>query len=130
MPDRKFLLRSINPATMRRYWEIFFATVILLIAVATAQKTTQSRQAGAEVKPKSAPATSGQNPELVQKGSALFRQNCSFCHGRDATGGETGPDLTRSKLVGQDVDGDKIGAVIRSGRPDKGMPRFDRSDEQ
>jgi cytochrome c oxidase cbb3-type subunit 3 len=28
------------------------------------------------------------------------------------------------------VDGDKIGPVIRNGRPDKGMPPFDRSDQQ
>jgi cytochrome c oxidase cbb3-type subunit 3 len=32
--------------------------------------------------------------------------------------------------VTQDVNGDKIGPVVRNGRPDKGMPRFDRSDEQ
>ncbi len=67
---------------------------------------------------------------MVQKGRALFQQDCSFCHGRDAGGGETGPDLTRSKLVTEDVDGDKIGAVVRNGRPDKGMPRFDFSDEE
>ena len=29
-----------------------------------------------------------------------------------------------------DVDGNKIGPVVRSGRIDKGMPRFDRSDQQ
>lgn len=29
-----------------------------------------------------------------------------------------------------DVDGDKIAPVVRSGRPDKGMPPFDRSDDQ
>ncbi|MGB7598711.1 MAG: c-type cytochrome [Candidatus Sulfotelmatobacter sp.] len=69
-------------------------------------------------------------PALVQKGKALFQQDCSFCHGRDAGGGETGPDLTRSKLVTEDVDGEKIGAVVRNGRPDKGMPRFDFSDEE
>ena len=28
----------------------------------------------------------------------------------------------------EDVDGDKIGAVVRNGRPEKGMPRFDLSD--
>ena len=65
-----------------------------------------------------------------QSGGALFRQDCSFCHGRDAGGGESGPDLTRSKLVTADVDGDKIGPVVRNGRPDKGMPRFDLTDQQ
>ena len=69
-------------------------------------------------------------PELVQSGAALFRQDCSFCHGRDAGGGESGPDLTRSKLVTADVNGDQIGPVVRNGRPDKGMPPFDRSDQQ
>ena len=37
-------------------------------------------------------------------------------------GGETGPDLTRSQVVAEDVKGDKIGPVVRSGRPEKGMP--------
>jgi cytochrome c oxidase cbb3-type subunit III len=69
-------------------------------------------------------------PDLIRSGRDLFRQDCSFCHGRDAGGGETGPDLTRSKLVAEDVDGEKIGVVVRNGRPDKGMPRFDRSDQQ
>jgi cytochrome c oxidase cbb3-type subunit 3 len=63
-------------------------------------------------------------PAAVKSGGELFQQNCAFCHGKDA-GGETGPDLTRSKLVTQDVDGDKIGIVVRQGRPDKGMPHFD-----
>jgi len=67
---------------------------------------------------------------LVQSGGSLFQQNCSFCHGRDAGGGESGTDLTRSKLVTEDVDGDKIGAVVRKGRPGKGMPHFDFSNQQ
>lgn len=68
--------------------------------------------------------------ELVQKGSALFRQNCSFCHGRDAGGGESGPDLTRSKLVTADINGNRITPVVRNGRPDKGMPHFELSDDE
>ena len=67
---------------------------------------------------------------LVEQGASLFRQDCSFCHGRDATGGESGPDLTRSKLVAADVNGEKVTAVIRNGRPEKGMPPFDRTDQQ
>ena len=57
-------------------------------------------------------------------------QNCAFCHGRDAGGGESGPDLTRSKLVAEDADGDKIGPVVKNGRPEKGMPRFNLSDPE
>jgi cytochrome c oxidase cbb3-type subunit 3 len=58
----------------------------------------------------------------------VFLQQCAFCHGRDAAGGEEGPDLTRSKLVVADAGGDKIAPVIREGRPEKGMPRFTLSD--
>jgi cytochrome c oxidase cbb3-type subunit III len=39
-------------------------------------------------------------------------------------GGETGPDLTRSALVAEDVRGDRIAPVVHNGRADKGMPAF------
>lgn len=65
---------------------------------------------------------------VIDSGQSLFVANCAFCHGRDAGGGETGPDLTGSKLVADDVHGDKIGYVIRNGRPDKGMPKFSLPD--
>ena len=68
--------------------------------------------------------------DLAAAGGSVFQQNCAFCHGRDAGGGETGPDLTRSKLVSADVGGDKIGDVVLHGRPDKGMPAFQLSPEQ
>lgn len=69
-------------------------------------------------------------PDLLEDGRNLFRQDCSFCHGREATGGEGGPDLTRSKLVTQDIGGDKIGPTVRNGRADKGMPSFNLTDQQ
>jgi cytochrome c oxidase cbb3-type subunit 3 len=64
------------------------------------------------------------SPEQLQAGARVFSAQCGFCHGRDAMGGETGPDLTRSALVRGDVRGDKIGPVVRDGRTDKGMPAF------
>jgi cytochrome c oxidase cbb3-type subunit 3 len=57
-------------------------------------------------------------------GDAIFAAQCGFCHGRDATGGQSGPDLTDSELVAQDVNGDKITPVVKNGRPEKGMPPF------
>lgn len=70
------------------------------------------------------------SPEQIQAGQSLFVAQCSFCHGRDAGGGEGGPDLIASVLVAQDERGEKIGPVIRNGRPEKGMPAFDHADEQ
>src|SRR5258707_10714559 len=66
----------------------------------------------------------------AQAGGSRFLQECAFCHGRDAGGGEDGPDLTRSKLVADDVSGDKIGPVVRNGRPQTSMPRFTESDQE
>ena len=63
-------------------------------------------------------------------GQAVFRRDCAFCHGRDGGGGESGPDLTRSKLVGDDNAGSAIGPVVREGRPDRGMPAFHLTDQE
>jgi cytochrome c oxidase cbb3-type subunit 3 len=60
----------------------------------------------------------------IQAGETRFSSQCGFCHGRDAQGGESGPDLTRSALVAEDVRGDKLGPLISSGRPAAGMPAF------
>ena len=67
---------------------------------------------------------------LSAAGEALFQQNCAFCHGRDAQGGETGPDLTQSKLVLRDHTGDDIAKVIHEGRPDNKMPAFNFSTQE
>jgi cytochrome c oxidase cbb3-type subunit 3 len=69
-------------------------------------------------------------PAQVSAGQSKFIQDCGFCHGRDAGGGEDGPDLTRSKLVAEDKAGNKIGPVVRNGRPQNGMPRFTVSDAE
>lgn len=67
---------------------------------------------------------------LAEAGGGLFQQNCAFCHGRDAQGGETGPDLTQSKLVLGDKNGDQISEVVRNGRPEKKMPAFNFSSQE
>lgn len=67
----------------------------------------------------------------VQRGQQLFVANCAFCHGSNATGGATGPDLVRSVTVLHDQGtGKEIGPVILNGRPDKGMPKFSFNDAQ
>ena len=68
--------------------------------------------------------------EQIQTGELRFGAQCGFCHGRDAAGGEVGPDLTRSELVAQDVRGDTLGPLVRTGRVDTGMPAFPMSDAE
>jgi len=118
---------------------IFFACLLLMYA-AVALDAQRGRGAGAAP---AAPQGRGQSspasqrppqtatpqqypPEQVDVGRARFGAQCGFCHGRDAGGGEGGPDLTRSALVAADVRGDRISPVVRSGR--NGMPPFNLSD--
>jgi cytochrome c oxidase cbb3-type subunit 3 len=119
------VLRSVLHVSVR-----VAAGLLVSLAVSSAQTPTQSTSASSKVKPNGTTIPAAYPLALVQGGASLFRQNCSFCHGRDAGGGESGPDLTRSKLVAQDVDGDKIGTVVRNGRPAKGMRSFDFSEQQ
>src|SRR3954469_18801072 len=76
-------------------------------------------------KPRPKSATSqNYTTDQVREGEVRFGSQCGFCHGKDAAGGETGPDLTRAELVAQDSRGDKLAPVIRAGRPNTGMPSF------
>ena len=61
----------------------------------------------------------------VERGQRLHVQECGFCHGANARGGSSGPDLTRSALVQNDENGRQLGEFLQVGRPDRGMPRFD-----
>jgi cytochrome c oxidase cbb3-type subunit 3 len=104
----------------------------LLIAGQTAASANPNGplQTPSVAKQKATPGAQAYPFALVENGKALFQENCSFCHGRDAGGGETGPDLTRSDLVSSDVGGNKIGAVVRNGRPEAGMPAFHLAEPQ
>jgi cytochrome c oxidase cbb3-type subunit 3 len=91
-----------------------------VIGIATSTATT-----GSHPRRQNNPADSA----AVDRGRKQFGESCGFCHGGDATGGR-GSDLVRSPLVAHDVKGDKIGEVIRNGRPEKGMPSQSLSDQQ
>jgi cytochrome c oxidase cbb3-type subunit 3 len=103
-----------------------FAAAIFIAAVVHAQG--RGAQSPASQRPPQTVTPQSYSAEQVQAGQVRFASQCGFCHGRDAAGGETGPDLTRSNLVAEDSRGDKIGAVVRAGRSDKGMPAFDMND--
>jgi len=118
--------------------EVIFVSpaILLTAAMMIAQQTGQPAGAAAQSPrdPAQSPAsrpgprtekTQAYSKEEARSGESRFISQCGFCHGRDAAGGETGPDLTRSQLVAEDNRGDRIGPLVRTGRPDKGMPAFD-----
>jgi cytochrome c oxidase cbb3-type subunit 3 len=112
-----------------------FVSLAALLAIAsiayTQAPSPQQRRAPSSVGSQGPlPVHEAYTPAVIDSGATLFVQNCAFCHGKDAGGGETGPDLTRSKLVSSDFKGEGIEPVIRQGRMQKGMPRFDLPDAQ
>ena len=103
---------------------------IFLAPAASGQQNSQARpQRPPGQSPASRPRPKSATPQtysayLVRDGEVRFGAQCGFCHGKDAAGGESGPDLTRSELISQDSRGDKVGPMIRAGRPNAGMPAF------
>ena len=101
---------------MRSLWAIvapvFLASVYLATAPAVphAQETTEN------------PFTTVLD---VRMGERLFRQQCGRCHGRDAKGGELGPDLT-SGLQNTSTDAGLF-KVVREGLPNTQMIGISRS---
>jgi len=57
----------------------------------------------------------------VERGRTVFGDKCGSCHRPNARGGQgfAGPDLIRSVLVLQDMNGRQIGAHLQAGHPDK-----------
>ncbi|CAN5551428.1 hypothetical protein BH10ACI4_BH10ACI4_16160 [soil metagenome] len=112
--------KPIQQDSVKRY---LVGSADMLIASVDYAEQAPAQQPGVADSQKARTST-GPAAGSIEAGQSTFQQNCAFCHGRDAAGGETGPDLTRSKLVAEDVVGNKINEIIHNGRIEKGMPRF------
>src|SRR5271169_6268714 len=55
-------------------------------------------------------------------GRRQYETRCARCHGGDATGGESGPNIVAQLDARNDQD---LAAFLRTGRPANGMPAFD-----
>jgi len=102
----------------------FVAAIVMISAPPTAlAQSASGTSPAAQPLPRSAlPQTYA--ADLVGAGRTRFAASCGFCHGPEATGGSSGPDLTRSGVVAADEHGDRIGALVRAGRAEAGMPAF------
>src|SRR5215472_3022807 len=64
----------------------------------------------------------------VDRGGKIFAEQCASCHGANARGGKTTKtdvDLLRSDYVLMDHGGREFSDFLKTGRPDKNMPKFD-----
>ncbi len=95
-------------------------TVIAAVAVTMCAAPSRAQAPSRPDYPEHPPAP----PEQVARGEQIFRSNCSFCHGSDARGGETGPNLVRDQVVLRDQRGELITPIVQNGIPAQGMPKF------
>jgi cytochrome c oxidase cbb3-type subunit III len=78
-----------------------------------------------------APQRPAVDPAVLERGQGLYSVHCAFCHGSEARGGETGPNLLRSPVILEDQAGELLIPIVKSGRPERGMPaRPDLTDSQ
>ncbi|MEP7353502.1 MAG: PQQ-binding-like beta-propeller repeat protein [Acidobacteriota bacterium] len=66
-------------------------------------------------------ASAQAQPTAVSAGRQAFETRCGRCHGGDATGGESGPNIVAKVAARNDAD---LTAFLREGRPASGMPAF------
>src|SRR5438094_7749275 len=66
----------------------------------------------------------------IGRGGELLGAQCGFCHGSNARGGSTGPDLTRSTMVQEDENGKQLGEFLKVGRPERNMPKFELTPQE
>lgn len=110
--------------------ERLMRSAIVLTALLTFTNALLSARQG-ERAPESEARQATIDPALVESGKQIFSLNCGFCHGATARGGaQGGPDLTESSLVRTDENGKQLGAFLKVGRPDKGMPAFNLSGDK
>jgi mono/diheme cytochrome c family protein len=112
------------------FFSFVFAAGLSLAQEPQAPATNAPRPAGFNVRSFLA-IGAAPDAAAVERGQKLYVPSCGFCHGTNATGGNSGPDLVRSVLVLHDEgSGYQIGPVILNGRPDKGMPKFNLTEAQ
>jgi cytochrome c oxidase cbb3-type subunit III len=97
---------------------------VLLVIWAVAMPVAQERRDEQDALP------GGFDAAAVERGRQLSTTQCGFCHGTSARGGAGGPDLTRSPIVQEDEGGKQLGAFLKVGRPERGMPAFQHTEQQ
>lgn len=114
---------------MMRFIVGIWAAILMLCASALSAQQPPPGQGAAGVRPEGTVAEAF-DPAVVERGKDLHVARCGFCHGTNARGGSGGPDLTRSPIVQEDEGGKGLGAFLKVGRPDRGMPPFQLTDAE
>src|SRR5438874_12395473 len=78
-------------------------------------RATPATPAGRGERAPDYPVRSPAPPEQVARGQQLFKSNCSFCHGSDGRGEDTGPNLVLAQLGRADQHGELVTPIADNG---------------
>jgi cytochrome c oxidase cbb3-type subunit 3 len=115
-----------------RRWSVVLLVALTQVAVArvTIQGTPQGGRGQAPAVPAGRGATGFPaqqrppgDPAVVDRGKLVYGTSCRACHGADLRGGDMGgPNLLRSDVMLNDVDGELLSPVVGGSRASSGMP--------
>ncbi|MDE3198928.1 MAG: c-type cytochrome [Acidobacteriota bacterium] len=112
---------------LRRFAAIAFVCVALPAPLLMAQRGGRGG-APASARPVEITASRAFDTAQVDRGGKIFAGQCASCHGANARGGKntkTDADLLRSDYVLMDHGGREFSDWLKTGRPEKGMPKFE-----
>ena len=111
---------------MFRHDRVLIAALLLSVPLAGQESTPKMRRPGGGA----GMDYRDYDAATLERGKSAFVANCGFCHGSNARGGESGPDLVRSAVVIDDESGNLIAPIVHGGRQAQGMPKVDVNDKQ
>src|SRR5438105_14655516 len=99
---------------LRSAWHNLLPAALLLLSlgISAAQTPTHSAPTRGGVKKRTAVVTKSYTPVLIERRSALFQQDCSFCHGCYPGGVEGGSDIMLATLFRAHEGLDILGVVF------------------
>src|SRR5437762_5832793 len=94
---------------------------VMIIAALT---SLSAPPAPAQTRPPDYPERPPAPAEQVARRQQISRSNCSSCHGSDARGGESGPNLVRDHVALRDQTGELLTPIVETGIPAQGLPKY------
>jgi cytochrome c oxidase cbb3-type subunit 3 len=96
---------------------LFIATALACMCLPAVSLSAQSPPGGRGAGDSGVERLRAFDPAAVERGRTVFGEKCGSCHRPNARGGQgfSGPDLIRSVVVLQDVNGRQVGAHLQAG---------------
>ena len=110
-------------------WGITSLVALTLVGAARVSLEGQAGGRGAPPRPRfPAQLRPPDDPAVIERGKQVYSVACRACHGPDLRGGDMGgPNLLRSAVMLNDVNGELLLPIVRGSRANAGMPAIELS---